>query len=275
VPIRVVADSNCDLPPELVARYDILIIPSLLNMGDQTYLDGVEISRDEFYRRLPQLNPLPTTAAPASGVFEATFRRCGSDPVVCITLASAFSAIYNAARLGAEPLGEQVTLVDSQQASMGMGWQVLAAAEAAQAGAPLPEVLACIESVQRRLRLYTALDTVDYLRRGGRASLVSALVSGLLQIKPVLEVRAGQVATIAKVRTLAKARDELIARVEALGPLARLAVLHTAFEAGARELAERLAPRSAEPPLIAEVTAVIGTHIGPGALAVVPVMMES
>ena len=275
MPIRVVADSNCDLPPELVARYDILIIPSLLNMGGQTYLDGVEISRDEFYRRLPQLNPLPTTAAPASGVFEETFRRCGRAQVVCITLASAFSAIYNAARLGAEPLGEQVTLVDSQQASMGMGWQVLAAAETAHAGASLPEVLAGIESVQRRLRLYAALDTVEYLRRGGRASLVSALMSGLLQIKPVLEVRAGQVSTIAKVRTQARARDELIARVKALGPLARLAVLHTAFEAGARELVEQLAPCSAEPPLIAEVTAVIGTHIGPGALAVVPVMKET
>ncbi len=272
MPIRVVADSNCDLPPELVARYNILIIPSLLILAGQPLRDGVDIPRAEFYRRLPQLKPLPTTAAPAAGAFEAAFRSCGDDPIVCLTVAAAFSAIYSAARLGAEPFGEQVSLVDSGQISMALGWQVLAAAEAAHAGAPLAEVLARVKAVQKCVRLYAALDTLEYLRRGGRASLVSALVGELLQIKPILEVKAGQAVILARVRTQSKARAELAARVEALGPLARLAVLHTACEDRARALAARLAPRTAEPPLITEATAVLGTHVGPGALAVVPVI---
>lgn len=268
--VRVVADSNCDLPPELITRYDIRLVPSLINVAGRTYRDGLDLTRAEFYQRLPGLSPLPTTAAPAAGEFEAAFRDCGDNPIVCITLAAAFSAIYNAARLGAETLGSQVTLIDSGTLSMAMGWQVLAAAEAAHAGAPLPEVVARVEAVRRAVRLYAVLDTLEYLRRGGRASLVRALVGELLQVKPILEVREGQVATIARVRTQSKARAELVARVEALGPLQRLAVLHTACEDAARDLATRLAPRSAEPPLIVEATAVIGVHVGPGALAVAP-----
>ncbi len=275
MPVRVVADSNCDLPAELTARYNILIVPSLLNLDGHAYQDGIDLARAEFYRRLPRLNPLPTTAAPAAGTFEAAFRQCGAAPIVCLTLAAAFSAIHNAARLGAEALDGQVTLVDTGTLSMAMGWQVLAAAEAAQAGADLPAVLARIAAVRSATRLYAALDTLEYLRRGGRASLGSALMGGLLQIKPILEVQDGEISTLAKVRTKARARAELVARVEALGPLARLAVLHTACEADAVELAARLAHCSAEPPLIVEATAVIGVHVGPGALGVAPYMKES
>lgn len=272
MPVRVVADSNCDLPAELIARYDIRLIPSLLVIGGHSYRDGPDLSRSDFYRRLPQLRPTPTTAAPAAGTFEAVFRAYGDDPIICLTLAAAFSAIFNAARLGAEALPGQVTLVDTGTLSMAMGWQVLAAAEAAQAGATMPAVLERVRAVRAATRLYAALDTLEYLRRGGRASLVSALVGELLQVKPILEVRDGQVATLTKVRTQTKARAELAARVEALGPLQRLAVLHTACEGGAAELAARLAPQSAEPPVIAEATAVIGVHVGPGALAVAPVL---
>jgi DegV family protein with EDD domain len=274
VPIRVVADSNCDLPAELVTRYNLFIVPSLLNVEGHSYRDGLDLSRAEFYRRLPALKPLPTTAAPPAGAFEAAFRACGDAPIVCLTLAAAFSAIYNAARLGAEPFGGQVTLIDTGTLSMAMGWQVLAAAEAAHAGADLPQVLAAVQAVQRSVRLYAALDTLEYLRRGGRASLVSALVGELLQVKPILEVRAGQIATLSKVRTQSRARAELIARVEALGPLQRLAILHTACPDGAHALAARLAPLSAEPPLITEATAVIGVHVGPGALGLAPIPKE-
>lgn len=272
MPVRVVADSNCDLPPDWVSRYNLLIVPSLLNLGGQVLRDGLDLSRAEFYRRLSGLHPLPTTAAPAAGEFEAAFRACGVDPIVCLTLSSAFSGIYNAARLGAEPFGEQVALIDTGTLSMAMGWQVLAAAEAAGAGASLPEVLARVHAVRRAARLFAVLDTLEYLRRGGRASLVSALVGELLQVKPILEVRDGQVATLARVRTQARARADLIARAEALGPLARLAVLHTACASDASLLAARLAPLSAEPPLVVEATAVIGVHVGPGALALAAVV---
>ena len=275
MPVRVVTDSNSDLPPELVARYHIVVVASVLNIEGKSYLDGIDISRAEFYRRLPKLNPLPTTAAPSAAAFEAAYRSCGEAEVVAIHLGSAFSAIYTAARLGAEPLGEQVTLVDSQQASMGMGWQVLAAAEAAEGGGSRDDVLRAVRSAQERVRLYAALDTIEYLRRGGRASLFSARLGDLLQIKPLLEVRHGLVSVPARVRTHQKARDELAARVEALGQLERLAVLHTNCVDDAMAMAQRLAARTRQSPVVVEATAVIGTHVGPGAIGVAAMMVES
>ena len=275
LPVRVVTDSNGDLPAELVERYNIVVVRSLINMEGQSYRDGLDITRSEFYRRLPQLNPLPTTAAPSTADFETAYRSCGDAEIVAVHLGSTLSAIYTAARLGAEPLGDRVSVVDSQQASMGLGWQALAAAEAAAAGATREEVLRVVQSVQERVRLYAALDTIEYLRRGGRASLFSARLGDLLQIKPLLEVRAGQVNALARVRTRQKAREDIIARVEALGPLARLAVLYTSGPDEAAAMAQRLAPRVQQPPVLVEATAVIGTHVGPGALGLAAVMVES
>ena len=266
--VRVVTDSNCDLPPELVARHNIIIVPSVLNMDGRSYRDGPDISRAEFYRRLPQLNPLPTTAAPAAGEFEAAFRSCGSAEIIAVLVAERFSAIYNAARLGAEPFGAQVTLVDSLQVSMGLGWQVLAAAEVATAGGARDEALAAVQAVQRRVVVLAALDTLEYLRRGGRASLLTALVGGLLQIKPLLEVRSAEITTLARVRTRRVVLERLAARARSFGALERLAVLHTAAQEDARALADGLADLTPEPPLIVEATAVIGTHVGPGAVGV-------
>lgn len=275
MPVRVVTDSNSDLPAELVARYNIVVVASVLNIEGKSYLDGIDISRAEFYQRLPQINPLPTTAAPSAAAFEAAYRSCGEAEVVAIHLSATFSAIYTAARLGAEPLGDRVTLVDSQQASMGMGWQVLAAAEAAEAGGSRDDVLRAVHSAQERVRLYAALDTIEYLRRGGRASLLTARLGDLLQIKPMLEVRHGVVSVPARVRTRQKAREELAARVEALGRLERLAVLHTNCADDARAMAQRLAPHTQQAPVVVEATAVIGTHVGPGAIGVAAMMVES
>jgi DegV family protein with EDD domain len=272
--VRIVTDSNCDLPPLVAARHAILVVPALLNMGGRAYRDGLDISRREFYQRLPSLRPLPTTAAPSAGDFESAYRACGDAPVVAIHLASKLSALYNAARLGAEPFGGSVTVVDSGSLSMGQGWQVLAAAEAAAAGAGPAEVLAVVRSVQRRLRLLAALDTVEYLRRSGRASAVTALVGEVLQIKPLVEVRDGEVLALARVRTRHKARETLVAHIEALGPLERLAVLHVAAPDDAQVLADRLAPRAAQPPLVVEATAVIGTHVGPGTLGLAAVIAQ-
>ncbi len=266
--VRVVTDSNSDLPAELVARYNIGVVASVINIEGRSYLDGIDISRREFYQRLPGLNPLPTTAAPSATAFESAYRACGPAEVVAIHLASSLSAIYSAARLGAEPLGDQVSLVDSQQASMGIGWQVVAAAEAAAAGATRDEVIQTVRSAQERVRLYAALDTIEYLRRGGRASAFSARVGDLLQIKPMLEVREGNVVALSRVRTRQRARQELAALVEALGPLERIAVLHTDCYDDAQSMAERLAAQSRQAPVIVEATAVIGTHVGPGALGV-------
>ncbi|MCC7358122.1 MAG: DegV family protein [Anaerolineales bacterium] len=273
--VRLVTDSNCDIPPDLVRRHALVVVPSILHISQRAYRDGVELSRAEFYQRLPSLRPPPTTAAPSAGEFEAAYRAAGDGPVVGIFLAAAFSGLCDIARLGAEAFGERVSVVDSGSVSLGLGFQVLAAAEAAERGATVTEVLAVVRSVQRRLRLIAALDTVEYLRRGGRAGAITAGLSHLLQIKPLLEVSHSQVQSVARVRTRAKAHAALVERVAALAPLERLAVLHTAAPEDALALAERLAPLVQRAPLVAEATAVIGAHVGPGALAAAVVSADA
>lgn len=264
--VRIVTDSNADLPAALAAQHAIGVVPSLLNLDGRSYREGVDISRAEFYERLPTLKQPPTTAAPSTGDFEAAFRACGDALVVSINLASKLSAVYNAARLAAESFGGRVTVIDSASVSMGQGWQVLAAAEAATAGAGLEAVLDIVRSVQRRARLMAALDTIEYLRRSGRASSLTTLMGDLLQIKPLIEIANGEVRALGRVRTREKARDSLVAHIEALGPLERLAVVHTAALADAQALAARLAPRAAEPSVVVEATSILGAHVGPGTL---------
>jgi DegV family protein with EDD domain len=295
--IRLVTDSTCDLPAELIERHGLLVIPAVLNLEGRSYRDGVDISRADFYARLPGLKELPKTAAPAAGDFEAVYRQCGEADIVSIHIASQLSGMLNSARVGAEASGQRVTLIDSGQVTMGLGWQVLAAAEAVAAGRPLPEVVAAVEAVQRRVKVMALLDTVEYLRRGGRASAFTATIGELLQIKPLLEVAEGQVVPLGRLRTRARAVDRLVEMVEALGPLERLAVLHTHSPDDARRLAERLArhlslayppgqateisqedtglaPRAVHPPLVVEATTVIGTHAGPNALGIAAVRRE-
>ncbi len=269
--IHIVTDSNADIPADIAARLGIVVVPSLVVINDQPYRDGVEISRAEFYTKLPGLRPPPTTAAPSSGEFQDIYRACGPGRIVSLHLAGPFSAMCNVARLAAEGLGGQVTVVDTGSVSMGQGWQVIAAAEASRAGADLREVLRAVESTQGRVRLWAALDTVEYLRRSGRASALSALLGDLLQIKPLLEVRAGAVKPVGRLRTRHKVIEALRAQVEGLGRLERLAVLHTAAPADAHTLAARLGHLTPEPPLVVEATAVIGTHVGPGALGLAAV----
>jgi len=273
--VRIVTDSNSDVPADLVARHNIVVVRSILFIEGQSYVDGVDISRSEFYRRLPGLKTPPTTASPSAADFEEAYRSCGEAEIVAIHLGSAFSGILSIARLGAEPLGQQVTVVDSQQASMGVGWQVLVAAEAAEAGASRDEVLRVVRSAEARVRLFAALDTIEYLRRGGRASLLTARLGELLQVKPILEIRDGTANMVARVRTRQKAREELVARMQPLGPLERLAVIHTNCPDDAQALAERVAPLTRHAPILVEATAVIGVHAGPGALGLAPLMVES
>ena len=274
MPIRLVTDSTCDVPPELIERHQIVVVPAILNLEEQSYRDVVDIARADFYRRLPALKTLPTTSAPAAGEFEAAYRQCGDADIISIHLASTLSGLFNSARVGAEAFGGRVTMMDSGQLSMGLGWQVLAAAEAIASGQSLAQVLQVIASVKRRVKIVAALDTIEYLRRSGRATFLTAALGQLLQIKPLLEVMDGEVMAVAKMRTHSKALEKLIELVAALKPIERLAVMHAASLDEARALADRLVTLGLSPephPLIVEVTPIIGTHVGPGTLAVAAV----
>lgn len=270
--IRIVTDSTSDLPPELASEYDITVIPSYVNVGEESYLDLVELSREEFYRQLPAYPQPPTTAAPAVGTFTEVYERLaaeGASGVLSIHIASTLSGMLNASRLGAQATDQiEVTLYDSQQISMGLGLLALTAARAAAAGKTMAEIVALLDDTVPRTHLFAALDTLTYLRRSGRVSWAEFSVGTLLRIKPLLHVHEGKVESLEKVRTHSRAINHLIEHVADLGPLQEIALLHTSDPKGVELLREKARPFFLDElePVAVEVTPTIGSHVGPGAL---------
>jgi DegV family protein with EDD domain len=270
--VKIVTDSTADIPEELAAELEITIVPCNVHFGLETYRDGLELSKEEFYSKLKTSSTLPTTSAPAVGLFEATYENLASetDQILSIHVASTLSAIYNSAHLGAEAVsGVEITLIDSGQVSMGLGWLVIAAARAAQEGQPLAQIGALVEDMRPRVRVFAALDTLEYLRKGGRVGKTVAALGTLLNIKPLVEVRDSAVLPLERVRTRRKSIQRLIELVAELGPLEELAVLHTNAPQEAQRLAEEISfLHPLERILIAEAGVIIGTHAGPNGLGV-------
>lgn len=273
MPIGIVTDSTADLPPVLIERLGIEIVPALLILDGQEYIDGVNISRQEFYERLPTLQRV-STASPSAGAFRSAYQRLferGCTHIVSIHVAASLSGIYNAARLAAQEFADRVSVIDSGQLSFGLGLQVLAAAETAlRPGVRLEDVVQAILSTRNRLWVKAALDTMEYLRRSGRVPAAVAMLGGILHIRPLIELRDGVVKAIGMVRTTAQADEWLAKDLHSLPRLERLAILHTGAEARAQRFMERMSQElganwPAESWLI-NVTSVIGAHLGPNGL---------
>jgi DegV family protein with EDD domain len=273
--IRILTDSTADIPEDLVRELDIAVVPVHVIFGTRSYDDGVDMSRQEFYERLASANPLPTTSAPSAGEFEAAYRRLldeGAREVVAIHIAQALSVVQNASKIGADTVPElNVTLFDSEQVSMGLGWQVVEAARAAAAGRPVAEIVAAAERAKRNVRLYAALDTLEYVRRSGRVGWAAAAIGQLLKIKPIVEVKEGAVVSVDRARTRSASVERLKALVAQHGALRGLTVLHTCALDAANALAEEfraLHPILRDPIHVVEATTAIGTHVGPNGLGV-------
>ena len=196
MPVKIVTDSTADLPPQVAQELDIAVIPLTVVFGDRAYKEGVDIDHDTFYRLLQESRTLPTTSAPSVGellrAYEEVLQRW--EEVVCVHLSSKLSATYNNACQAAALLrerGARIEVVDSLNVSMGMGFVVLAAARAAQGGASLEQVLAIARHCVDRVRLYFVLDTLEYLRRGGRIGRARAFLGSLLHVRPILSLREG------------------------------------------------------------------------------------
>ena len=272
MPLRIATDSACDLPEPLVERYRIGVLPLFVQMGERSWQDRVDLPREAFYRRLPDADPPPATAAPGVGQFLALYERLaaeGATEILSIHLAGSLSATLNAARMAAEQVQRvRVEVFDSGQLSMGLGLQVLAAAEAAAAGRVLEEVRALLEAVSRRTYLFAALETLEYLRRSGRVNPLLARFGDLLGIRPLIRLYRGALSP-GRARTWRRALATLRAWTEEVAPLERIALLYTTD----RSRAEALLPWArelvggAEVPVV-QATPVIGTHVGPGAVGV-------
>jgi DegV family protein with EDD domain len=267
--IGFVSDSTSDIPANLVEQLGIEIVPAVVNINGKSYVDGVDISREEYYLRLPGFTQLPTTSTPSVGSFQERYEKllkARADFIVSLHPPSALSGIFNAARLAAQPFGERIKVLDSGQVSLGLGYQVIMAAEAAARGAIQAEVMALLESLHRRVRVTALLDSIDYVRRSGRVSWAVAMIGGVLRLHPLVELHDGIVHRLGQARTRLQGITRLVETLNSLGALERLAVLHTNAESAARQLMEDVKSKVDVPPLLVNVTTAIGTHVGPNGL---------
>lgn len=269
--LGIVTDSTSDLPQHLIEQHEIEVVPTILILEGREYADGKAISRAEFYARLPDFKTVPTTAAPSIGEFSERYEKLlgqSCDHILSIHAAGALTSILNVARQAADRFQNRITTIDSLSLSMGLGFQVLTAAETAEDG--LKAALAAIESARKRLRVSAALDTMEYLRRSGRVPAAVTMLGSALSIKPLVEVADSQVKAIGAVRTTRQADERMMSFLKSCGKLERLAILHTGAETRARGfLRQAMNEISQSVPreiLMLNVTTVIGTHVGPNGL---------
>lgn len=269
--ILIMADSTCDLPPDLVHRFNIRIVPTYVQFGLESLADdGIQLTRTNFYKRLVTASPLPTTSAPSLGETIEIMNRAlqDADFVIGLTAPSNLSAIYNVFRLAASQTApERVTVIDSRTLSMGFGWQVIMAAEMAEAGHSAQAIRQMLLSTQPRIHVWAALDTLEYVRRSGRVGWAAATMGELLQIKPIVHLYDGEVGYAMRVRTSHRAFQALVDLAHQAAPLDRLAIMHTANPDGAQRLSDVLHTiQPAANPVIVEATPIIGVHVGPNGL---------
>ncbi|MFB8126247.1 DegV family protein [Streptomyces bacillaris] len=273
--VAVVTDSTAYLPPRTMERHGITAVPLTVVLGDQALEEGTEISARSLAQALQKRHSV-TTSRPSPEVFAATYRaaaEAGADALVSLHLSAEFSGTYDAALLAAKDAPIPVRVVDTGMVAMALGFCALAAAESAEAGGSLDEVVAAAEKRAAGTSAYFYVDTLEYLRRGGRIGTAQALLGSALAVKPILQLDGGRIEMLEKVRTASKAiaRLEEIVAERAGGATVDIAVHHLAAPERAERLAERL--RERVPGLadlhVSEVGAVIGAHTGPGLLGAV------
>ena len=271
--VHIVTDSSCDLTADEAEHLGVDIVPLSIRFGDQEFTDRVDLSVDEFYKRLNEAVELPETAAPSPGAFEQVFRRAaenGADAVVCINLSSDLSATIQSAQNAARAVSDviDVRVVDSRSITGGLGSQVIAAAESARDGVGADALVSMVDDMAARTHVLGALDTLENLKKGGRVGGAQALLGNLLSIKPLIDVSTGRVEEAGKARTRKKALRWLADRLLEQPAVERLSVCHGEAP-DLDEFLDLLAPRFPRDEIrIALIGAVIGTHGGPRVMGV-------
>jgi DegV family protein with EDD domain len=273
--VAIVTDSTAYLAPEALTRHGIAVVPLTVVIGDEALEEGTEISAPAVARALQKRHPV-TTSRPSPAEFASAYKAAaasGADAIVSLHLSADFSGTYDAALVAAKEAPVPVRVVDTGMVAMALGFTVLAAARAAEAGGTAEEVVAAAEKRAADTTAYFYVDTLDYLRRGGRIGAAQALFGSALAVKPLLRLTDGRIELLEKVRTASKAitRLEEIVVGQAGTRRVDLAVHHLAAGERAAVLADRLRERvpGLDELVVSEVGAVIGAHAGPGLLGVV------
>ncbi len=266
-----VVDSTAYMPPDLMERHNIYVVPNVVNWGTQTYRDGVDITSTEFFERLKRDPVQPTSAVASIGEFRDVYARAaqGADAVLGVHISAKLSGTVSAAEQARALLPEhRITVLDSHATAMALGFVALAAARAAEAGATFEEVIQVAEQTIPRVGVVFTVETLEYLRRGGRIGGAQAFLGGLLDMKPILDLRDGRVEPVERVRTKRKAiervLDLIVERAAGKSPI-RLATLHAAAPKEASDLLELARQRlDAVETIFSDVSPTVAVHAGPG-----------
>lgn len=274
--IAILTDSTCDIPEELIEQYKIIIVPQIIIWGEEQFRDRVEITSLEFYQRLETDSRRPTTSQASVPDFLHAIEKAkndGATEVVILTVSSAMSGTYQMAKTAAEQAEFPVRVIDSKGPTMSLGWQVLAAARARDAGARTEEIIQQVAQVRDNLVQIVAMETLEYLKTGGRIGDAAKWVGNILKVKPVVSInhQTGRVEPIGLARTHKSAVNMLYKKFfDAINTenKLRIAVLHGNALEEAQELAERIRAEFTPVELIINITGpVLGVNTGPGALA--------
>lgn len=275
--IRIVTDSTCDLPGEIVQQFKIEVIPNVIVLDGKSYLDGIDMSREVFYDQLSGFDVNPTTATASTGtyfeIYNALFKQ-GAEYILSIHPPIGLSGIANAATSAAQHFGGKVSVIDSRQLSLGTGFQVLAAAQAAQQGKSLQEIQKLLTVMCLKTHVVAMLDTLKYVARSGRVSWAKARLASFLNLHALIKLYDAEILSLGEARTRKKGVERLATMLDELGPLQNLAILHTNAREDAEEFRNRFQHKVLQPVWVCNVTTVIGTHVGPNALGFAAVKLD-
>ncbi len=274
--IGIVTDSTADLPANLIAEYNIEVIPLQVSIDNQSYLDGVELSADEFYQKLQHTKTHPITSQPALGVFMDCYQNLLKkfDAILSIHLTEKLSGTVHTAQMAKEMIqGAKIAVIDSYSTTMGLGGLVLEAARRSRAGINFEQLVSSINQLREQVKFFVTLDTLEFLRRGGRAGTLQAFLSSVLQIKPLLQLVQGRIELVGKVRRRGEAIQMMLNEFKLqLSEDSKyiIAIMHTAAENEALKLKSIIQEQFKNAEIILnQAGPVLGTHVGPGALALI------
>jgi DegV family protein with EDD domain len=276
--IAIITDTDSSLPFDLAKKYNIVLVPILIQFGDESFRDAYEINNDLLFRRIDLSGTLPTTTAPSPGQFVEAFNQAfnsGADEVLCLCISSEMSATYASAWQAAGMLpGKRIEVMDTRSLAMGQGYMVLAAAEAVAHGASIEEAIAAAENVRSRTFLFGALATLKYVAMSGRVSHLAAGMAGLLDIKPVLTIQNGKLELLEKIRTQNKSWNRAVdlSEEKATGhKIEKMSVLNVMAPEAAGKFQTLLQAAFPCPDdiTLAEITPGLSVHTGAGMVAVV------
>ncbi len=277
--VRVVTDSTADLSPQVVKALEITVVPVVVLFGEEALRDGIDLTTEQFFQRLSQSAVAPSTSQPSVGAFQEVYERLSkeTDAIASIHLGAKLSGTIATATLARKALNTpcRIEIVDSGVTSLGLGLAVIAAAKAAKRGASLEDVVAAAEWVARRQHTLLFLDTLEYARRGGRVSRMEAMLGSLLNIKPIMIFREGEIHPLSRARTRAGALRRIFELAMSYPDIVEVGIMHATTPEDAETLAERVRTRLPNAPIhITRIGPGLGAHGGPGIIAMVVVEGE-